>query len=387
MLDKAEQIQQQMIEWRRDLHMHPELGFQEHRTARKVAEVMTSFGYRVKQGVGKTGVVAEIGQGKPVVAIRADMDALPILDAKEVPYKSQIEGVMHACGHDAHTAIALGTAQLLSQQELKGTIRFLFQPAEEVQDEEGFSGAPRMIEDGAIDGVDFVLALHVDAGIPTGKIMIDEFAAAGVDTVQATIFGKGGHGAMPHTTVDPIFISAQVILSLNGIVSRRLWPFDPAVVTIGSIHGGQAENVIPSEVTLGMTIRYLSDDVKEKIHEEIERSLEIASTLGGDYQMDILSGYPPAENHPEIVTVVKQVVSDLLGPEALADPQPEMGSEDFGYFACDIPGGMFMLGCRIEDDVRRHHGPRFDIDEDCMPLGAAVMTETALRLLNQSKIT
>jgi amidohydrolase len=372
-----------MIQWRRDFHMHPELGFQEFRTSQKVAEVLTSFGYRVRTGVGKTGVVAEIGQGTPVVAIRADMDALPILDAKEVPYQSQNEGIMHACGHDAHTAIALGTARLLSQGEFNGTIRFLFQPAEEVQDEEGFSGAPRMIEDGAIEGVDYVLALHVDAGIPTGKIMIDEFSAAGVDTVQATIFGKGGHGAMPHTTVDPVITSAHVILSLNGIVSRRLWPFDPAVVTIGSIHGGQAENVIPSEVTLGMSIRYLTDDVKEKIHQEIRRSLEIARTLGGDYQMDIQSGYPPAENHPKIVAVVKQVVSDLLGPEALAEPQPEMGSEDFGYFARGIPGGMFMLGCRIENDVRRHHAPRFDIDEDCMPLGVAVMTESALHLLDQ----
>ena len=211
MLEKAKQLQSQMIDWRRDFHMHPELGFQEHRTAGKVAEVLTAFGYRVRQAVGKTGVVAEMGHGKPVVALRADMDALPILDAKEVPYKSQIEGVMHACGHDAHTAIALGTAKLLSQQEFSGTIRFLFQPAEELQDDEGLSGAPRMIEDGAIDGVDYVLALHVDAGIPTGKIMMDEFAAAGVDTVQATIFGKGGHGAMPHTTVDPIIISAQVI--------------------------------------------------------------------------------------------------------------------------------------------------------------------------------
>jgi len=305
------------------------------------------------------------------------------MDAKDVPYKSQNEGILHACGHDAHTAIALGTAQLLAQEKFSGTVRFLFQPAEEVQDEQGLSGAPRMIEDGAIDNVDYVLALHVDSSIPTGKIMMDEFSAAGVDMIQAKVLGNGGHGAMPHTTVDPIIISAQVILSLNGIVSRRLWPFDPAVVTIGSIHGGQAENVIPSEVTLGMTIRYLTEDVKEKIHQEIERSLEIASTLGGDYQMDIQSGYPPAENHPEIISVVKQVVSDLISPDALADPQPEMGSEDFGYFACDIPGGMFMLGCQIEGDERRHHAPRFDIDEDCMPIGVAVLTESALRLLNQ----
>ncbi len=216
MLDKAQAIQSEMVEWRRDIHMHPELGFKEHRTAAKVAEIMTGLGYRVRTGVGKTDVLAEIGEGKPVVAIRADMDALPIIDAKDVPYKSQTEGVMHACGHDAHVAIAMGTAKLLAQEEFVGTVRFLFQPAEEMPDDEGLSGAPRMIDDGAIEGVDYVLALHVDSTTATGEILIDDFASAGVDLVKAKIIGKGGHGAMPHTTVDPIFISGHVILALQG---------------------------------------------------------------------------------------------------------------------------------------------------------------------------
>lgn len=381
MLEKAKAIQSEMVAWRRDFHMHPELGFDEHRTAARVAEIMANLGYRVQTGVGKTGVLAAFGNGKPIVAIRADMDALPIDDAKDTPYKSQTEGIMHACGHDAHVAIALGTAKLLVQEEFDGTVRFIFQPSEEKPDDEGLSGAPRMIEDGAVEGVDYILALHVDANTATGQVMIDEFASAGVDLVRAKILGKGGHGAMPHSTVDPIFISGHVILALNGIVSRRLWPFDPAVVTIGSIHGGQAANVIPDEVSLGITLRYLTTEVQEKIHEEIEHALMIAKSLGGDYQLDIQKEYPPTNNHPEIVALVKGVVSDLLSPAALTDPQPEMGSEDFGYFARDIPGGMFWLGCKIEGDERRHHDPMFDINENCLQLGAGVMAEAALRLM------
>jgi amidohydrolase len=385
MLDKAKAVQSEMVEWRRDIHMHPELGFEEHRTAAKVAEIMAGLGCRVRTGVGKTGVVAEMGEGKPVVAIRADMDALPIVDTKDVPYKSQTEGLMHACGHDAHVAIAMGTAKLLAGEEFAGTVRFLFQPSEEMSDEQGLSGAPRMIEDGAIEGADSVLALHVDASTATGEIVVDEFSSAGVDTVRVKILGQGGHGAMPHTTVDPIFISGHVILALHGIVSRRLWPFDPAVVTIGSIHGGHAENVIPDEVSLGITMRYLTAEVQEKIHAEIERALGIARSLGGDYQLDIERGYPPATNHPEIVALIEDVVSDLLGPEALGEAQPEMGSEDFGYFARDIPGAMFSLGCRIEGDERRHHDPMFDIDEACLQIGAGVMAEAALRLLRKQE--
>ncbi len=385
MLTKAESAKSEMIAWRRDFHMHPELGFEEVRTAQKVAAVMEELGYRVRTEVGKTGVVAEIGAGSPVVAIRADMDALPIIDAKDVAYKSQREGLLHACGHDAHVAIAMGVAKLLAAEELPGTVRFLFQPAEEMQDDEGLSGAPCMINDGAIDGADYALALHVDSSTPTGQIIIGEFGSAGVDMVQAKIKGKGGHGAMPHTTVDPIFITGHVILALNGIVSRRLWPFDPAVVTIGSIHGGIAENVIPEEVTLGITMRYMTTEVQEQIHAEIERALGIAKSLGGDYELEITPGYPPATNSPSLVKLIENVAVDLIGEENLAEDQPEMGSEDFGYFAQDIPGAMFILGAEIEGDTRRHHDPMFDIDEDCLPIGAAIMAETALRLLNGEK--
>ena len=382
MLKKAQELSPQIIAWRRDFHMHPELGFQEIRTSGKVAEYLESWGYRVRTGVGKTGVVGELGSGKPIVAMRADMDALPIQEANDVPYKSIHDGVMHACGHDAHTAIALGTAKLLSQEDFPGTIRFLFQPAEETEDDEGLSGAPRMIEDGALKGVDYAIALHVAASVEEGKIELDEYAAAGVDTFYAKILGKGGHGSTPHKVVDPIFISGHIILAIHNIVSRRLRPFDPAVISIGSIHGGQVDNVIPEEVELLGTIRYLDPKVQESIHTEIERAMEITKTLGGDYELKIIEGYPPMYNHPEVIALLRSVIGKLIGADKFVEPEPDMGAEDFGYFIQDIPGAMFFLGCEIEDDTRRHHDSKFDINEDCLPIGAAILASAALKLLN-----
>jgi amidohydrolase len=379
---RAHEISDQLVAWRREFHTRPELGFQETRTAARVAKVLDSLGYRVRTGVGRTGVVAELGQGHPVVAIRADMDALPINEANDVPYGSQVPGVMHACGHDAHTAIALGLATLLAQETFEGTVRFLFQPAEEVGDEEGISGAPRMVEDGAMDGVDTVLALHVDGSVPVGDITIDAGpASAGVDTFYATIVGRGGHGAMPHKVVDPIHIAAQVILALHAIVSRRLHPTDPAVVSIGAIHGGEAANVIPRKVEMSGTIRFMEVVVREQIHAEIERALEVARALGGDYTLQFEPGGLPMINDSGVVELIRQVGTDLLGADHIQTPKAEMGAEDFGAFSELAPGAMFMLGCRIEGDERRAHNPRFDIDERCLPLGVAILAEATLRRL------
>jgi len=386
MLEKAKKLQSEMIAWRRDIHMHPELGFEEKRTAALIAKTMGNFGYRLKVGVGKTGLVAELGEGKPVVAIRADMDALPIQEANDVPYKSTIDGVMHACGHDAHVAMALGTAKMLADEDFPGTLRFLFQASEEAEDEEGLSGAPRMVAEGALDGVDYVLAQHVDASVKTGKIEIaTEFASAGVDTLYARIIGQGGHGSAPHEVIDPIFISGHVILALHGIVSRQLRPCDSGVISIGSIHGGVADNVIPEEVKLSATIRYFTPEVQEKLHAEIKKALEISRTLGGDSEFKIQIGYPPMHNHPEVVDLVSKVARDLLGEDTVKSPDPEMGAEDFAFFLEKAPGAMFMLGCRVEGDTRRHHDPKFDLDENCLQIGAALMAESALRLLQMQK--
>lgn len=384
MLKRAQEIADQLILWRREFHARPELGFRETRTAARVAEVLTSLGYRVRTGVARTGVVGERGEGQPTIAIRADMDGLPIQEANEVPYASREPGVMHACGHDGHTAIALGVATLLAEVDFAGTVRFIFQPSEEAGDEEGISGAPRMVEDGAMEGVDAVLALHVRPSLPVGEIAVTAGpVCAGVDTFRATIVGHGGHGAYPHKTVDPIYIAAHVILALHAIVSRRLHPTDPAVVSVGSIHGGRAENVIPEEVRISGTIRFTEMEVREKIHAELERALGVARALGGDYTLQIEPGGAPMRNDPAVVDHIRRVGADLLGAEHVLPQEMEMGAEDFGALLELAPGAMFELGCRMEGDEREGHNPRFDIDERCLPIGTAILTEAALWLLHR----
>jgi amidohydrolase len=380
MLERARGIEEQLVRWRRDLHMYPELGFQETRTAALVAKVLESLGYRVRTGVGRSGVLGERGQGAPIVAIRADMDALPILEENEAPYASRTPGVMHACGHDAHTAIGLGVATLLAHETFPGTVRLLFQPAEEVADEEGKSGAARMAQDGAMDGVDAVMALHVHAGAPVGEISLAPGpASAGVDSFRAVIHGRGAHGAYPHKGLDPVHLAAHAVLALHGIVSRRLDPFDPAVITVGSIHGGRADNVIPEEVKLSGTIRYERTAVQELIHAEMERALSTVRALGGDYELKIGVGGKPVVNDERIVALLSQVATDLLGEGRVKPREKGMGAEDFSVFTALAPGAMFRLGCRIEGDERTGHHPRFDLDEGCLPIGAAILAEAALR--------
>jgi amidohydrolase len=277
----------------------------------------------------------------------------------------------------------MGTATLLSQENFPGTVRFLFQPSEETDDEENLSGAPRMIEDGALEGVSRAIALHVDSALDTGCISLAiENAGAGVDSFYAKIIGKGGHGSAPEKVIDPIFISAYVIQAIHGIISRKLSAFDPAVISIGSIHGGVAENVIPESVEISGTIRFLSYKVQKEIHTEIEKAFGMSRVLGGDYELKIVDGYPPMHNASETVELIREVASELIGTDKVKQSKPEMGAEDFGYFIADIPGAMFYLGCRIDEDERRHHDPRFDIDEKCLPIGAAILAETALRLLH-----
>jgi len=384
MLEKANSLSEQLSAWRRDFHRHPELGFQELRTAGQMAAILEGLGCRVRTGVGKTGLVAELGSGKPVIAIRADMDALPILEANDLEYASETPGVMHACGHDAHLSIALGTAALLSQEKYPGTVRFLIQPSEEVADREGLSGAPRMIADGAMQGVDWVIALHVDPITPVGQIRINAGpSSGGVDSFFATIHGTGGHGARPHEGVDPIYITGHVLLALHGIVSRRLDPVAPAVVTVGSLHGGQAENVIPDQVDLTGTIRYMDPAVRIQIHTEVERALQIARTLGGDYKLEIETGTPPMINDPAVVDLIEQVSHSLLGKASILPRLDGLGAEDFGCFSEIAPGAMFSLGCRRMDQQRFLHNPHFDLDERCLAVGAAIFAETALRFLRQ----
>ncbi|MCC6259405.1 MAG: amidohydrolase [Anaerolineales bacterium] len=384
MLKQAHAISEELIEWRRDFHMHPEVGFEVQRTAGIVADELEKMGYRVKRGVGKTGVVAEMGEGGKVIAIRADMDALPILEQNDTEYVSQEAGKMHACGHDSHTAMALGAARILAKEKLNGRVRFLFQPCEETCDEEGKSGAQRMYDEGAVEGVDYVIAQHVDPTQPLGTIAITEGpSGGGVDTWYATIIGKGGHGAYPHTTVDPFVLLAQVINGLNAIVSRRLDPYAPSAISIGVINGGFAENVIPDKVEMKGTIRFTSLEVQKQIREEVRRVFEIAKTLGGNYELGFIFGGMPLINDKYVSEAIGQVGADLLGKDNVHEMQKTLGAEDFPEFLKDAPGAMYMLGTKIEGrEVYELHHPKFDLDERALPIGTAILAETALRFLN-----
>ncbi len=383
MLKQAHAISEELIEWRRDFHMHPEIGFELHRTSKIVADELEKMGYRVRRGVGKTGVVAEIGEGGKVIAIRADMDALPILEQNEYEYISKNPGAMHACGHDSHTAMALGAALLLSKEKLPGRVRFLFQPCEETTDEEGKSGAQRMSAEGAMDGVDYVIAQHVDPLKPVGTIGINAGpSSGGVDSWYAEIKGIGGHGAHPDKTIDPFYLLAHVILALNAMISRRINPFEPAVVSIGSISGGFTENVIPESIKLTGTLRFTDEKVHQQIHEEMKRAFDIAKALGGDYELRYEIGGPPMINDKIVSDVIEKTGQEMLGVENVREIEKTLGAEDFGEFLKHAPGAMFTLGTRKQghENYLLHH-PRFDLDERALPIGTAMLAETAKRFL------
>ena len=386
MLEKARALQEQLTAWRRDFHQHPELGFQEVRTAGIVAAELRQLGLPVQTNVGKTGVVATLGEGSPVVGIRADMDALPIQEANDVSYASQTPNVMHACGHDAHTAILLGVAHLLAGLDDRppGQIRFLFQPCEEMQDEEGKSGAMRMVEEGALEGVDAVIALHVASDYEPGVVYLnDGYSMAAVDEFYATIKGEGCHGAYPQRGIDPIYILAQVINAVHGIRSRRIDPIRPAVISIGSVHAGHTTNVIPAEVQLQGTIRSYDEETRRKLWEELECAFGVARALGGDYTLNIVEGFPALYNSAEVAAVIREVATDLLGADALGKAEAVMGAEDFAFMARQAPGAMFHLGAKYDERSRPHHSPQFNINESVMPIGVALLAETALRLLQR----
>ncbi|MDD9956094.1 MAG: amidohydrolase [Anaerolineaceae bacterium] len=388
-LEHARSLADRIVAWRRDFHMHPELGFEEFRTARKVAETLNELGFEAETGVGKTGVVARIGEGRPVVGIRADMDALPIDEENDVAYRSQTPNVMHACGHDAHTAILLGVATMLSEipesERPPGQIRLLFQPCEENQDEEGQSGAMRMIDDRALVGVDNVLALHMDSGMESGKIEVcSGYAMAAHDAFHAIIRGDGGHGASPHLGTDPVFMLAQIINAIFGIRARRIDPVKPAIISIGTIHCGIASNVIPASIEISGTIRSYDSDIREQLFAELERALAISRAMGGDYELEIKNGYDATYNDPEISGIIGDIATRMAGPDVLNPPQPMLGAEDFGFMTKLAPGAMFQLGAKFDDRDRGHHTPVFDIDESSFPLGAALLLESAFHLLRKS---
>ncbi|MEM7800421.1 MAG: amidohydrolase [Chloroflexota bacterium] len=384
MLEQAKQLQETLTQIRRTIHMNPELGFEEFKTGALVAETLSELGIEYQTGVGRTGIVARLGNGNgPRIGIRADMDALPILEANDVSYKSTVPGKMHACGHDAHTTMLLGAAMLLKDKEIDGEIRLLFQPSEERADEDGISGAPAMISDGAVEELDAVIALHVLGMFDTGVINIsDGFILANADRIDAKIIGRGGHGAAPHIAVDPIFIAGPIISALHGIVSRRVDPSKPAVITIGKLAGGTVHNVIPGEVEFSITLRSFDDDVREALIEEVTNVFGIAKSMGGDCEVTVHRGYPATYNDPLVASWIRQTAVDLIGEENVISFGPAMGAEDFGYMSRASRGAMFNVGVRKPGGPDRFlHHPEFDIDDEALPLGSAMLAETAMRFV------
>jgi amidohydrolase len=384
-LEESKALSDQIINWRRHFHANPELGFQEKKTGTFIFNILQDLGMKPKSEVGRTGVVASIGSGNPCIALRADMDALPIQDSKEaVEYKSTNQGVMHACGHDAHVAMLLGAATILTTNQSlipDGQIRFLFQPYEEGQDKDGIGGADAMMKDNALEGVDVIIGQHVHAELDAGAFQIKNgYFSAAVDTFYGEISGKGCHGAYPHEGIDPIFISAQVINAVQGIISRRIDPLEPGVISFGKIHAGTAANIIPPKVKLSGTIRSLNPEIRTQLKKDLEKAFQLSRNFGGNYKLKIIEGYPSINNNDSLVKLLREVASDFLQSDKVLEGGLGMGAEDFSVYLRNIPGAFFYLGTAL-DQPRMHHAPDFDINDSVLYLGTALIAETAVRFL------
>ncbi len=368
-------LQSQLVAWRRRLHQRPELGFKEKLTADFVSQKLQAWGIEHQTGIAKTGIVATIKSDRPgpVLAIRADMDALPIQEENDVPYRSQHDGVMHACGHDGHTAIALGTAYYLSghRQDFSGTVKMIFQPAEE-----GPGGAKPMIEEGALKNpdVDAIIGLHLWNNLPLGTVGVRSGALMGaVECFRAQILGRGGHGAMPDQTIDSVVVSAQIVNALQTIVARNVNPLESAVVTVGELHAGTAMNVIADTARMSGTVRYFNPALEDYIGKRIEEIIAgVCQSHGANYELDYWRLYPPVINDAQIAELVRSVASEVVEtPAGIVPTCQTMGGEDMSFFLQEVPGCYFFLGsANPEKDLAYpHHHPRFDFDETALGMG------------------
>ena len=368
-------LQPDLVAWRRQLHQRPELGFQEQLTAEFVSQQLTHWGITHRTGVAQTGIVATIPGDRPgpVLAIRADMDALPIQEENEVPYRSCHDGIMHACGHDGHTAIALGTAAYLAQNThtFAGTVKLIFQPAEE-----GPGGAQPMIAAGALQdpAVDAIIGLHLWNNLPLGTVGVRQGALmAAVGLFECHIQGQGGHGAMPHQTIDSVVVSAQIVNALQTIVGRNVSPLDAAVVTVGQLHAGTAMNVIADSAHMSGTVRYFNPDLKAVIPDRIEQIIAgVCQSHGASYTLDYTHFYPPVINDGAIAELVQSVAATVVEtPIGIVPECQTMGGEDMSYFLQEVPGCYFFLGSANADRGLSypHHHPRFDFDETALGIG------------------
>lgn len=364
------------VAWRHDLHAHPELAFRENRTSAFIAAQMEGWGYQVRGGYGKTGIVASLSRGtsRKAIGIRADMDALPILEATTAAYRSKTPGVMHACGHDGHVASAMAAAKALAEQPFDGTLRFIFQPAEENE-----AGAHAMINDGIFRNhpVDAIFGMHNWPALPVGSFVArsDEMMAA-FGTFEITIKGRGAHGAMPHEGTDPVVAASQIVGALQTISSRNVSPLRSAVVSVTQIHGGDAWNVIPEEVVLRGTSRWFDREVGTKIRERVNHlSTAVAEGMGCKAKVNYLERYPATINDPLQAAQVR-LVADSIPALNVLDAQPSMAAEDFAFMLAEVPGCYFWLGAaRPSGDNPGLHSPRFDFNDDILPLTATFWVE------------
>lgn len=384
---RVKELEPKLIEMRRHFHQHPEIGFQEHKTAQFVSKVLTELQIEHTTGIAETGIVAVIKGGKPgkTIALRADMDALTLTEKTGLPYASVHEGVMHACGHDAHTASLLGAAMVLSEirQELPGTIKLIFQPAEE-----GPGGAKPMIEQGALDGVDAIVGAHVWQDMPVGKLAVRYGPAmACLDSIDIAIIGKGCHGAAPHQGVDAVAVACQVVNALQTIASREINPVKPVVVSIGMINGGYAYNIIADEINMKGTVRAIDPELRQSLPERIERVIAgVTSSMRADYRFSYHFGYPPLINNIEITEHVENTLRRLWGPDQVSQrPDPSMGGEDMAYYLEKVPGTFIYVGSSNAEQglTSPGHSSTFAIDEAAIAIMAASMTIAAIDLLKK----
>ena len=367
-------IEKNIIDWRRDFHQYPELGFDEHRTSKIIGEALKEMGLAPQMNVGKTGVTADLTFGEgPTIALRADMDALPMQEASGLDFSSKHDGVMHACGHDGHMAMLLGAAKVLTQNgnSFNGTVRFIFQPAEE-----GAGGARYMIEDGCLDGVDEIYGIHVWNYQPVGEVGItDGPVLAAADMFEINIKGIGGHGAAPQGTVDAVVVSSHLVQALQTIVSRNTNPLESTVVTIGTINGGHNFNIIADEVTLSGTARAYTEENRNLIKTRMAEIIDgVAKTFGAEISFDYEDGYPPTINHTDPVNKVLKAAERVVGEKA-GMPYLSMGGEDFSYYLQKIPGCFFFVGSAPNDQKlfeTPHHCSHFTMDERALLVGPSI---------------
>ena len=384
LLVNGQNISNELIAFRRDLHTYPELSFAESETAAKVAAELRKLGLEVKTNVGGHGLVADLhgdrGAGR-TIALRADMDALPIQEKTNLPFSSQYPGVMHACGHDAHTSILLGAARLLVEQKehLAGTIRFIFQSAEEI-----VAGAKAMLAEGVLEGVDEIYGLHNLPTLAVGKVATRYGSLMGsIDRIEISLEGKGGHGAMPDQCIDPIVAASAIVMGLQTAISREISPFDPVVVTIGSMRAGDANNVIPNHAELLGTVRTFSPEVRQNMSHRLHRIVEnIAEAYRCKATVKYKEQVPVLVNDYNCVGYLEAVVDELIGEDKRVQAAPTMAGEDFSIYLNHVPGCFFWLGsgpaASAEMSYGLHH-PQFTIEEECLPLGASILAAVAIR--------